>query len=308
MGRKPNRGGTPFELITNANPPGSTVRSPAYDPAMEELCASMEEFGLIVPILVFPDYRIIDGARRLKAADEIGWTHIPAVVTDQWGVIKETFLLARTTEAKGWPSVPMRWHELSEVRRGMLTSIYRSQVAAPQGRASRKAGIKRTSEKVYNDSDIAFAKMFGLADFKAARSINSLAAAMDRLKTERPDKYDEVFAATLRHERNGQTPHMGIALINRALNRLDTNGLPEYDPEAAAIQLEKLRRAMTLYEDTCEQIQALGALNPAASEEAASNLKARLNRGSERLRTLRKSLGQLSHTEERENEDGTSNE
>lgn len=54
------------------------------DPDLVELAQSMQERGLLQPIVVGVDrgqYILIAGERRLRAARQLGWTTIPAVVT-----------------------------------------------------------------------------------------------------------------------------------------------------------------------------------------------------------------------------------
>jgi len=45
---------------------------------VDDLVDSMEEIGLIEPIIINEYYKLIAGERRLKAAKELGWTHIEA--------------------------------------------------------------------------------------------------------------------------------------------------------------------------------------------------------------------------------------
>lgn len=57
-----------------------------FDPAeLQELAASLKQNGLLQPITVRPagdGYELVAGERRLRAAQAIGWTEIPAQVRD----------------------------------------------------------------------------------------------------------------------------------------------------------------------------------------------------------------------------------
>lgn len=58
---------------------------PYTDEAMATLAASIEENGLLSPIIVAPDgdkYRIIAGHNRVRACERLGWTEIPAVIKE----------------------------------------------------------------------------------------------------------------------------------------------------------------------------------------------------------------------------------
>jgi ParB family chromosome partitioning protein len=65
---------------------GDTV--PTGD-AVESLAASISEVGLINPITVTPDNRLIAGRHRYVACRTLGWTDIPATVVDLDGLREE---------------------------------------------------------------------------------------------------------------------------------------------------------------------------------------------------------------------------
>jgi len=47
---------------------------------LDALAASMAEIGLLHPIVVTPDGRLLCGERRLRAAQMLGWTTIPVTI------------------------------------------------------------------------------------------------------------------------------------------------------------------------------------------------------------------------------------
>ena len=55
------------------------------------LAASMRELGLLQPVVVRPDGRLIAGQRRLQAAKLLGWTEIPITVVDLAAVVRGEF-------------------------------------------------------------------------------------------------------------------------------------------------------------------------------------------------------------------------
>jgi len=55
------------------------------------LAASMAELGLLQPIVIRPDDRLIAGHRRLAAARLLGWTDIPVTVVDLDSVVRGEF-------------------------------------------------------------------------------------------------------------------------------------------------------------------------------------------------------------------------
>src|SRR5215469_9694433 len=55
------------------------------------LAASIDEVGLLHPIVVRPDGRLIAGERRLAACKELGWTSVPVTFVDLKEVIRGEF-------------------------------------------------------------------------------------------------------------------------------------------------------------------------------------------------------------------------
>lgn len=71
--------------LNQIKPPDIAVRSLADESQFIELRASMQEHGLIQPVVVVPEddgYRLVVGDRRYKAAITLGWPEIDAVVAD----------------------------------------------------------------------------------------------------------------------------------------------------------------------------------------------------------------------------------
>jgi len=58
---------------------------------LDGLAASMAELGLLQPIVVRPDGKLIAGERRLRAAKQLGWTEIPINVVDLGAVVRGEF-------------------------------------------------------------------------------------------------------------------------------------------------------------------------------------------------------------------------
>src|SRR5687767_4375671 len=54
------------------------------DAAVDQMVASIVEFGFSVPILARSDGSVIDGHLRLKAAIALGMTEVPVILCDDW--------------------------------------------------------------------------------------------------------------------------------------------------------------------------------------------------------------------------------
>src|ERR1700693_4673049 len=49
---------------------------------VEQIAASIQEFGFVNPILVGPDHRIVAGHARLRAAIKLGMREVPVIVLE----------------------------------------------------------------------------------------------------------------------------------------------------------------------------------------------------------------------------------
>jgi len=70
--------------IDKINIPQERLTSTLTQEDFESLSASLRELGLISPISVTPDgsyFILVSGLNRLRAAQSIGWTTIPAIIT-----------------------------------------------------------------------------------------------------------------------------------------------------------------------------------------------------------------------------------
>lgn len=71
--------------LSRIKPPKIAVRALADEQQFMDLRASMEEHGLIQPIVVVPegdDYRLVVGDRRYKVAITLGWSKIDSAIAD----------------------------------------------------------------------------------------------------------------------------------------------------------------------------------------------------------------------------------
>lgn len=117
--------------LSRIDPNPYVPRSAFSNRKLEELARSMEQHTLLQPILVRPRgerFEVIDGERRRRAAEALGWDEIDALVVEcseeeaqQWGIIAnihredlnpldKAWALRRLRERLGLPS----WDEVAE--------------------------------------------------------------------------------------------------------------------------------------------------------------------------------------------------
>src|SRR3954447_19989740 len=54
------------------------------DHAVDQMCASIREFGFKIPVLARSDGEVVDGHLRLKAAQKLGIAEVPVILCDEW--------------------------------------------------------------------------------------------------------------------------------------------------------------------------------------------------------------------------------
>lgn len=60
---------------------GNRIREDAGD--IEGLAKEIQQVGLLNPISVTPDFRLLAGYRRLQACKQLGWKTIPARIVSE---------------------------------------------------------------------------------------------------------------------------------------------------------------------------------------------------------------------------------
>jgi len=70
-----------MEIALSAIKIGSRIRKEMGD--LGTLAKSMEQLGLLHPIIIDSNFTLLSGVRRLRAAEKLGWKTIEARMIDQ---------------------------------------------------------------------------------------------------------------------------------------------------------------------------------------------------------------------------------
>ena len=54
------------------------------DHAVDQMAASIKQFGFKIPVLARSDGQVVDGHLRLKAAGKLSLAEIPVILCDEW--------------------------------------------------------------------------------------------------------------------------------------------------------------------------------------------------------------------------------
>jgi len=222
-------GTVPVDQILNANPAWVRVN---IDEDLEPLVADIKKNGVLSPVLIAPDFLVVDGARRVRAAQVLGIAAIPATVTNDWGKILK-YLHSRTN------SKPMNWLEIEDLVHRILTELYkpvRWKRAVDSRRA--KTGKRRNSIEGSHTmfvEELAPALRLSIAQL---RTIQDLGAT---LRT--AENIDPALANRIRRTINGIEQESGALfgadrIVRDMLraHRHNMSNAPEPDPKLAREQ------------------------------------------------------------------------
>ena len=142
------------------------------------LAANIADVGLLHPVVVAPDMRLIAGERRLRACLSLGWTRIPARVIDLDEIVRGE--LSENAHRKDFlPS------EIDAIRRALMP---REKAAAKERQV---AGLRRGDEKPvvenFHDGGKTRDKIGAFAGV-SGRTVEKIAAIMDAAERD-PERF-----------------------------------------------------------------------------------------------------------------------
>jgi N6-adenosine-specific RNA methylase IME4 len=148
---------------------------------IESLAASMGELGLLQPVVVRPDGKLIAGERRLRAAEQLGWAEIPATVVDLDAVVRGEF--AENTERKDFT--------LSEAV-AIKRAIEPLEKAAAKERQTKSKGRGKKGGQVARPLQGRAADKAAKATGMARRTLEKAEAVVDAAEAE-PEKFGKLL-------------------------------------------------------------------------------------------------------------------
>lgn len=291
MARTAGQEGVPLTTILNLN--FRAIREDLGD--LEPLKASMRNEGLKVPILLTPDFRIIDGARRLQAAYELGWEAIPAIATNAWDTIVDIFQRSLEAEEKGYPFLPMRWMETFDQRQ-LLRESYK---LGPGVRRNR--GEARPKVKGYTLLDVDLDGLLRLDTSQLTGLVN-----VRRYLTEIHDKRPELYERAVQHlheaQDSGATTWTHSKLRHWAEGKFVATDLTSPDIKEAKQQVTMLTRGVNVLDTVGYELDSVGNLNAAISMEDAKALSNKIRQAMNSINRVRNRLKLIAHLDDTQQE------
>lgn len=291
----------PMRDILNANVASIRVN----DRGIKELAADIDQRGLRLPILVASDNLILSGCRRLAAMQQLGWTRVPVVVSDDWNVIVKHFINEVAVASKlGLPSEPLHLREFEELVENRLRVMFepdrRQRIGV--GRASKKPASRHPDHHRNYFTD-PVAKMLGITQSEASVS-REIAALVARCQEESPNdlgiRANELLDDI---EANGGRLYSASRMLRDMLHgrqgvqyRLRQGEavfapIPQRSREpnarVAAEQVAAAERVLDMLETLGEMVNEIGDLNVAVDPDVAQALRTRYGKAQRKVGLFR---------------------
>ena len=291
---------------------------------MADLRASMmgNWESLKVPVLVKPDYLVLDGARRIVVASDLGWKEIPVVVAHDWDDAYNRFLATRKAEKDGLPFLPLGRDILSTGRLiAHLKVLYapkREQLIRESRIKNREAGIKPVKDRSVSLFDRNLCTMLDIepSTLKAYRNIfSSLRSCYDISKALGEEAeghirdYVEnggqlwVLRDLIKELKDGVRTTRAVRSLRPDSAPIETQRVPiPVDPAKAKQQISAVSQIVQVLEDMGRLVSELEPFNPAADVEVIKTLQERRRAALGRVNRLRNLLETPIKAKESENE------
>lgn len=160
--------------ILNANPAWARTNLGPLD----KLTVSIERHGIKNPILVKPDFLVIDGARRVVVASNLGMETVPIIVCHSWEEVRKYFNpIAPDCHPMDWPDLIDLWYEI-------LNPIH-SVVQRSQALVTRRSGIVKEKRDSYSGFVAELAEIYNVAP-STIKTIRDYVRRVERKRLEYP--------------------------------------------------------------------------------------------------------------------------
>lgn len=223
---------------------------------------SIKKEGLQLPVLMTTTMLVADGARRLVACEQLGWTQIPVLITSDWDLVKRYYAVAHRLERDGWPTKALPWSDIADLLNGPMKALYaeryRTLRRAVWDRNSRLrergATVETEKKSLYNE---AAAEVLGFRTTSVIRTIRELYGTLAKMqapaeKGESPDQVEfrHTWAKKLTEqlaecEESGGDRLYGVAARIRKANKGEDPSTIKYARSRLSTQEERAAAAET---------------------------------------------------------------
>ena len=130
---------------------------PVEEAQVDALAASIAEVGLISPIAVDADMTLRAGWKRLAAVKQLGWTHVPAVILDEFEKPEENQIVTIDENLVRFDLSPAQRSLLLWQRKQIYEEIYPETTAKESQRQGRLRILGHPDAMPKRDTFVAFA-------------------------------------------------------------------------------------------------------------------------------------------------------
>ena len=234
------------------------------DDDLTALAQDMKQNGLVVPILVNHENRLIDGLRRLRAAQQLGWNRIAVISTSMY---LDACAVLRQAREHGVEAKPLTGQRIFEIYEEMLPiSRYTktvNSIGVPRGKKRPSSGGRKV-----------------LVEALALPSTNLIQAiSFTHRSLLDPDK-EEVAARAIQMVSEGKLTYFGAETLLQAKNPFPGT------VKSVREQEHILEEAVTTLGGVLRSLDSLGPLNPKLNRDKLNTRARELAQSRARLITF----------------------
>ena len=224
----------------------ATDRQLPVDAGLDDLVKEIKETGKIAPIQVSEDLDIIDGLRRIRAAESLGWQEVDAIVSSD---IVHVLKLLKSIH-KGVNLKPRRLYEFHTV----LIQLNDLRLMRLKGTGAWRIDRRPKNEPVFHYSEEAW-RALGMpyrSSYQRAVKLYALYLRGDPLATELMAKYDsgELTMEAVAHRYEGKGRIRGYIKDGEA-----QRGLTESSLRSIGTTISGLNKLGTPLQFTTEELE-----------------------------------------------------
>lgn len=262
---------------------------------LEELVRDVKEHGIKQPVLIAPDYLVLDGARRLRAAEKVGVKFAPVIICHTWEKFVDNF------KPMAPDAYPMNWVEIADLINRVLRPIYQefryrtANTTRDQRRLKGEpAPDPRVREYNYSNFIIAVAEIYGALPVHI-KMLNDNVKRLHKLNDVEPELVGNLVAAI---NNIGPEHRRDLALIrvlktvldrhkrgrenateagNLLTAQIEASGTRNYarkkknvlDPDAPVVSLGVIRNFADMLNTLCAQADEFRNFKPTTAYQIA---------------------------------------
>jgi ParB/Sulfiredoxin domain len=209
---------------------------------LQPLVDSIRTLGMQLPVLILAEsLQVVDGNRRLAAAETLGWETVPVLCTSDWEVASRYMREKKALEAT-LPFLSLSWEELDTLASYNLLALYSSHLNALKGHARHHGPVAPANgPSLYNN---AIGELLGIEPsiIKTVRDTFASVRRCEKLGQFEKAKRLKELIVRVETEAPADEPYRGIYGLRNTARDAASGAITLEDMERRLVRGAKRRR------------------------------------------------------------------